>query len=100
MNNSIIYNGFYTTPYLLMSLLIPIQSDESGTNNKDSTIIEDRLSNTLSQSYPFGIQSDTYIVNDVRNDIFNNFILNVINSSTDIDTEYVDFVNENFWDLI
>jgi hypothetical protein len=41
-----------------------------------------------------------YIESSNANALINNCVYNLLNNSTDIDSELVDLVNENFWSLV
>jgi len=79
----------YEAPYLL-------PKDES---NYSTEIVMSNLKNNMFNDIPnLSIENDNYINNKIN--IIVEFSSKLISNSIDIDSEFVDIVNEHFWELI
>jgi hypothetical protein len=59
-------------------------------------VIADWKDNAFNSSFDYTIQNE----NSERVDTIVSFTENLLNNSKDIENEFVDIVNENFWDLV
>lgn len=95
--NILIYTALGTT--LSFPVMLPYEEDFSQKEDlKSNQITEDPYSNLMNQineSYLLWQQNDIEKINSIID-----VSRKLISKSIDIDSEYVDIVNDNFWDLI
>lgn len=95
--NFLIYTALGTT--LSFPVMLPYEEDFSQKEDLKSTqIAEDpysSLMNQINESYLLWQQKDIEKINSIVE-----LSKKLISKSIDIDSEYVEIVNDNFWDLI
>ncbi|MEZ4840232.1 MAG: hypothetical protein R2821_01585 [Flavobacteriaceae bacterium] len=105
MNDNIItYNGVFSSGIFLSAMLMthgaieePLKRDipEPSVNKNISLHYQNPNVQGLSTN-----DMTTYYISDSTTEVFENFIFEVLTNTKDMDPKIVDFVNDNFWDLI
>lgn len=88
----------------LSSSVLPLEIDDSTSMSSETSI-----SHAIQQNEPIDLDDEVFNISSSyklidyranRIDSIIDFSKNVINNTKDIDGEYVNLVNENFWELV
>jgi hypothetical protein len=103
--NNITYNNISSASSLVLAMLMTT-SYGGVTKPLEKSIPEPTINynfssiNSSSETYLPNYHNSVYNIINPSYEIFKNFISEVVINTKDLDYEAVDFVNENFWDLL